>query len=93
MPSESVKRINAMLRRPRPVYAIASDGAGRARFVPLAMAGDAEPDTGPDTPRRVADGTADGGKGRQDPPRPAPMNALIQDLAFGAYARKLRDGG
>jgi hypothetical protein len=82
--------MNALIRRSRKGVRLISDGNGRGRLAPLAPA---EPeDAAVETPRRVVDGSADGGKGRDEGPPPTKMNQLIRELAFGAYARTMRQG-
>lgn len=98
MPTEGHREMNRKVFRGPVHYGVAFDEHGKARTV--ASVGQFHPDDQVDTaaaetaePRRVADGTADGGKRSVEEPRPTPMNQLLRDLAFGAYARKMRQGG
>jgi hypothetical protein len=79
-------------------YGIAFDEHGKSRTV--ASVGQWHPDdqTGSGDSSagdvaRVVDGSADGGKGRDEGPPPTKMNQLIRELAYGAAMRSARQGG
>jgi hypothetical protein len=82
--------MNELIRRPRKgsLRLVSENGRGRIVAVETEDAGD-----GTETSQRVVDGSADGGKGRQDPPEPTGMNKLIRDLAYGAAVRSARQSG
>jgi hypothetical protein len=88
--------MNALIRRPKPTYALASDGTGRAKFV---LSETTDPDNVvADEQRRVVDGTSDGGKGRSQEPEPrvganSEMNTILRREAFITEARRIRQQG
>jgi hypothetical protein len=77
--------MNALIRRPRKGSLQLISENGKGKLVPIAAedAGDGEQETL---------GSADGGAGRDEGPRPTPMNKLIRDLAYGAQMRSARQG-
>lgn len=90
MPNEEMRAL--IQSRRKGGFHVVSDGAGKGRLVPVGT----EPENAGDdieAQRRVVNGGADGGKGREEPPQPTKMNQLIRDLAFGAAARTARQGG
>lgn len=82
--------MNALIhRRRKGNLRVVADERGKGKLAPIETepAGDVA-----ETSPRVVDGTADGGKGREEPPQPTGMSRLIREQLYVASVRSARQG-